>query len=120
MPFKENEMNKYTVTKGDLLVCEGGDIGRAAIWNFNYDICIQNHLHRLRPKGSICVSFFYYALKQLKEKRLIGGKGIGLMGLSSRELHKILIPVPPLVEQERIVDRIESLYHVLNTIEESL
>ena len=120
MPFKENEINKYTVTKGDLLVCEGGDIGRAAIWNFNYDICIQNHLHRLRPKGSICVSFFYYALKQLKEKRLIGGKGIGLMGLSSRELHKILIPVPPLVEQERIVDRIESLYHVLNTIEESL
>ena len=120
MPFKENEMNKYTVTKGDLLVCEGGDIGRAAIWNFNYDICIQNHLHRLRPKGSICVSFFYYALKQLKEKRLIGGQGIGLMGLSSRELHKILIPVPPLVEQERIVDRIESLYHVLNTIEESL
>ena len=45
MPFKENEINKYVVTKGDLLVCEGGDVGRSAIWNFDYDICIQNHLH---------------------------------------------------------------------------
>lgn len=41
MPFKESELNKCTVTKGDLLVCEGGDIGRSAIWNYDYDICIQ-------------------------------------------------------------------------------
>ena len=35
MPFTENEIEKCTVSKGDLLVCEGGDIGRAAIWNLS-------------------------------------------------------------------------------------
>ena len=60
MPFKEIELDKCTVTKGDLLVCEGGDIGRSAIWNYDYDICIQNHIHRLRPKIDLCVPFYYY------------------------------------------------------------
>ena len=120
MPFKESEIDKYTVKKGDLLVCEGGDIGRAAIWSFDYDICIQNHLHRLRPKGCICVPFFYYVLKLLKEKDLMGGKGIGLMGLSSGELHKISIPIPPLTEQKRIVHKVESLYYALDTIDQNL
>ena len=64
MPFKDNELEKCSVTKGDLLVCEGGDIGRAAIWNLNYDICIQNHIHRLRPKVNLCVPFYYYTLPQ--------------------------------------------------------
>ena len=62
MPYKESELDKCTVTKGDLLVCEGGDIGRAAIWNYDFDICIQNHIHRLRPKGELCVAFYYYIL----------------------------------------------------------
>ena len=83
MPFKESELDKCTVTKGDLLVCEGGDIGRSAIWNYDYDICIQNHIHRLRPKINLCVPFYYYTFAYLKENNLIGGKGIGLLGLSS-------------------------------------
>ena len=49
MPFTDSEIEKCTVKKGDLLVCEGGDIGRAAIWQFENEIRIQNHLHRLRP-----------------------------------------------------------------------
>ena len=89
MPFKESELDKCTVTKGDLLVCEGGDIGRSAIWNYDYDICIQNHIHRLRPKINLCVPFYYYTFAYLKENNLIGGKGIGLLGLSSNALHKI-------------------------------
>lgn len=40
MPFTDSEIEKCTVTKGDLLVCEGGDIGRAAIWNFDDEIRI--------------------------------------------------------------------------------
>ena len=41
MSFKESELDKCTVTKGDLLVCEGGDIGRSAIWNYDYDIAFK-------------------------------------------------------------------------------
>ena len=54
MRFNDDEIQKCTVTKGDLLVCEGGDIGRAAIWNYDYDICIQNHIHRLRAYSEVC------------------------------------------------------------------
>ena len=120
MPFKESELNKCTVTKGDLLVCEGGDIGRSAIWNYDYDICIQNHIHRLRPKIDLCVPFYYYTLAYLKENNLIGGKGIGLLGLSSNALHKIEIPLPPLAEQQRIVQKIKKLFSVLDNIQKTL
>ena len=120
MPFKENELDKCTVTKGDLLVCEGGDIGRSAIWNYDYDICIQNHIHRLRPKIDLCVLFYYYTLAYLKENNLIGGKGIGLLGLSSNVLHKIEIPLPPFAEQQRIVQKIEDLFSVLDNIQNAL
>ena len=120
MLFKENELDKCTITKGDLLVCEGGDIGRAAIWNYEYDICIQNHIHRLRPRFNISVLFYYYVMRYLKENNLIGGKGIGLLGLSSNALHKIKMPLPPLAEQQRIVAKIEELFAQLDAIENSL
>ena len=120
MPFRDNELEKCTVQKGDLLVCEGGDVGRSAIWNFDYNICIQNHIHRLRPKGDLNVSFYYYVLRFLKEHNRIGGKGIGLLGLSSNELHKIGMPLPPRKEQDRIVLKIEELFSVLDNIQNAL
>ena len=86
MHYKDCELDKCSITKGDLLVCEGGDVGRAAIWDFNYDICIQNHLHRLRPKLAIlCVPLYYYVFYYLKENNMIGGKGIGILGINSAE-----------------------------------
>ena len=120
MLFKENELEKCTVVKGDLLVCEGGDVGRSAIWNQDYDICIQNHLHRLRPKVELSVRFYYHVLKYLKDNNMIGGKGIGLLGLSSKELHKLPFPLPPLAEQHRIVAKIEELFFSLNRIQKAL
>ena len=120
MLFKENELEKCTVVKGDLLVCEGGDVGRSAIWNQDYDICIQNHLHRLRPKAELSVRFYYHVLKYLKNNNMIGGKGIGLLGLSSKELHKLPFPLPPYNEQQRIVNKIEELFTLLDNIQKSL
>ena len=120
MLFKENELEKCTVVKGDLLVCEGGDVGRSAIWNQDYDICIQNHLHRLRPKAELSVRFYYHVLKYLKDNNMIGGKGIGLLGLSSKELHKLPFPLPPYNEQQRIVNKIEELFTLLDNIQKSL
>ena len=120
MLFKENELEKCTVVKGDLLVCEGGDVGRSAIWNLDYDICIQNHLHRLRPKAELSVRFYYHVLKYLKDNNMIGGKGIGLLGLSSKELHKLPFPFPPYNEQQRIVTKIEELFISLDNIQKAL
>ena len=47
MPFEENELEKYSAIEGDLLICEGGDGGRSAIWDKEYPICFQNHIHRV-------------------------------------------------------------------------
>ena len=116
MPFTEKEQEKCRAQKGDLLVCEGGDIGRAAIWPYEESIMIQNHIHRLRPKAPFSVRFFYYIFYLYKQKGLIGGKGIGIQGLSSRELDKMVIPVPPVNEQHRIVTAVEEKFAVLDTI----
>ena len=107
MYFTENEIGKCQVSQGDLLVCEGGDIGRAAIWLKDYKICIQNHIHRLRSYVPLCTRFYYYVFFLYKYAGWIGGKGIGIQGLSSNALHSLLVPVPPIAEQERIVKRLE-------------
>lgn len=95
MLFTESEIEKCTVKKGDLLVCEGGDIGRAAIWDYDEEIKIQNHIHRLRPYVEICVRFYYYVFLYYKKIGRINGKGIGLQGLSTNALHELIVPLPP-------------------------
>lgn len=113
MFFTQDELQKCTVKKGDLLVCEGGDIGRAAIWSYDHDIRIQNHIHKLRSYVPVCTKFFYYVFYYYKHTGLIGGKGIGIQGLSSGALHKLLLPLPPIKEQERIVNEIVRTWQVL-------
>ena len=113
MPFTDEELGKCTVKKGDLLVCEGGDVGRAAIWPYDYNICIQNHIHRLRAYYPLCTLFYYYVLLLYKGIGKIGGKGIGIQGLSSGALHNIIVPVPPIEEQERIVLKVTELLMLL-------
>ena len=117
MPFTESEIEKCTVKKDDLLVCEGGDIGRAAIWQFDNEIRIQNHLHRLRPYDRIYTKFYYYIMYLYKANGRINGNGIGLQGLSSNALHNIIVPVPPVEEQKRIVDSIDSVLSLIEQIE---
>lgn len=119
MLFKESEIEKCTVKKGDLLVCEGGDIGRSAIWSENYEMRIQNHIHRLRPYvNEICVKFYFYVMMYYKNNGLINGRGIGLQGLSSKRLHAILVPLPDFESQYLITEKIDELFKVITTIEE--
>ena len=114
MRFTDEEIEKCTATFGDLLVCEGGDIGRAAIWNYQYDIRIQNHIHKLRAYKQLCTKFFFWLFYFYKATGRIGGKGIGIQGLSSKALDNILIPLPPLKEQQRIVAQIVFLFEQLH------
>ena len=117
MPFTDKDLERCVVTKGDLLVCEGGDIGRAAIWNYDYDICIQNHIHRLRGKLQLCNLFYYYVFYEYKLINCISSKGTTIQGLSSKEIDTLLIPLPPLAEQRRIVAEIEKWFALIDELD---
>ena len=113
MPFEDGEIERCMAVKGDLLVCEGGDIGRSCIWNYDFPIMLQNHIHKLRPFVTICIEYFYYIFYCYNMAGWIGGKGIGIQGFSSTALHNTLVPLPPLQEQQRIVAQIERLFEQL-------
>ena len=116
MPFTDSEVDKCTVQQGDLLVCEGGDIGRAAIWESATPMRIQNHIHRLRAYVPVCTRFFYYLFYLYKGAGWIGGKGIAIQGLSSNAIHNLLFPLPPLHEQERIVSAIDTALDIVQKL----
>lgn len=110
MFFSDDEVERCTVTKGDILMCEGGAyFGRTAIWNYDYDICFQNHVHRLRPYQEIDLMFFYHIFFFYKSMNMMKAKGTAMPGLSSITLHQMIIPLPPLAEQKRIVAKLEEI-----------
>jgi len=110
MPFEKNEIERCQAIKGDLLVCEGGDVGRACIWEYDFPIMLQNHIHKLRAYYPLCTKYFYYIFYFYNKIGIIGGKGIGIQGFSAKALHNTLVPLPPLSEQKRICSRISELF----------
>ncbi|MBD5497537.1 MAG: restriction endonuclease subunit S [Lachnospiraceae bacterium] len=120
MLFTQDEIDKCTIKKGDLLVCEGGDIGRSAIWDSNSSVMIQNHIHRLRPYCNLNIKLYYYIFWLYKTRGFIEGNGIGLQGLSSNKLHSLLVPLLPLAEQNKIVNRINRLFAIIISVEEAV
>ena len=110
MNFTDEEIKTCSATKGDLLVCEGGaGYGRSAIWNEDYDICLQNHIHKLRPCVSGICDYVYHFIYLLKESNNLVSVGTAMPGLSANRLKGLLLPFPPLSEQRRIVAKLAEL-----------
>ena len=122
MYFNEKELDKCTVKKGDLLVCNGGDVGRAAIWNNEEPICYQNHISRLRPvhRSIVVNKFYYYIFMYLKGKSLLNGKGVAINSLSASDILSMDVPFPPVEEQKRISEEIDVTFALLDTISAEL
>ena len=113
--FTEIELAKYLLQKNDLLICEGGDIGRAAIWDINETMYYQNALHRVRFYGKIFPKFFLYILSLYKALGLLDkkSKGMTIKHFTKSALNSIVIPLPPLLEQKRIIEKIKHLMQLL-------
>ncbi len=118
MHFEESEEQRLALRVGDLLVCEGGDIGRTAIWNGQIQPCYyQNHLYRLRPNCSDVEPTFYMYWMETAWTilRLYGGAGnkTTIPNLSQSRLSSFPVPFPSLSEQRTIA-------RVLRTVDKKL
>lgn len=118
MSIPSRELAEKSLVAGDLLVCEGGEIGRAAIWDGSVErISFQNHLHRLRPVASDVEPRFYVFFLQSAFTQLGIFEGAGnkttIPNLSSGRLAALDVPHPPMPVQKAIVA-------VLGTIREAI
>ena len=114
--FRVEELEKYSVRKGDLLICEGGDIGRAAIWDKDETILYQNALHRVRFNDEILPRYCLLYLRHLKDNGTLDsryGKGVTIKHLVKSSLLSIPILIPPLPEQSRIVEELDQLSNII-------
>ncbi len=106
MYFSPAEARQYRLEEGDVVVCEGGDVGRAAIWKAQLPkVCIQNAVHRVRTKGASLNQFLYYWLFMAKESGiidvLVDRATIG--HLTEEKLREVPFFCPPRNEQGQIV-----------------
>ena len=109
--FEDSELSKYQLNKGDLLICEGGDVGRSAVWDRDEEMYYQNALHRVRFYGNIEPRFFQLLMESYKGAKILDNysKGMTIKHLVQNSLNSIHFPLPPLAEQRRIVEKIKQL-----------
>lgn len=120
MLIRDEELEKCTARKGDLLICEGGEAGRAAVWISDEEVCFQNHVHRARLLGEISPFYAYRFFEKLNMTGEINEhrKGIGISNMSSKALAMIPFPLPPLAEQHRIVAKVDELMALCDQLEQ--
>ena len=119
MLIRDGELERCTARKNDLLICEGGEAGRAAVWESDEEVCFQNHVHRARMLGNVSS---YYAYRIFQKLDLTGEinlyrKGVGISNLSGKALSSIPFPLPPLAEQHRIVAKVDELMALCDRLE---
>ena len=120
MDFTDSEVSQLRLMPNDLLVCEGGDIGRTAIWRGELDVCCyQNHLHRLRAVRDVFYPLFYMYWMQAAYLLfgLYGGTGnkTTIPNLSQSRLKSFVLPLPPLPEQQQIASILSAVDQKIET-----
>ena len=108
MRFKDSELSKFALRAGDLLVCEGGDPGRCAIWNSDEEMYYQKALHRVRAhEGVLDNRYLYYYLVYIgstQEIRQYYTGGATIKHLPAAALNRVKVRYPGLSTQCRIAD----------------
>ena len=111
MPFLESETSRYSVRKGDVVICEGGYPGRAAIWMADEPIHFQKALHRVRFREPEYRSWFLYYLYSQERSGALRRHftGTGIQHFTGEALAKLQVPVPPKAHVQRLEATFEAL-----------
>lgn len=125
MAIPQHELTDKLVAPGDLLVCEGGEIGRAAIWNGEIaTMSFQNHLHRLRPKQKdIDPRFYvYFLLSGFTQLGIFEGAGnkTTIPNLSRNRLAALGVPQPGFEEQRDVAAALARVRQAMKLHDKSL
>jgi len=113
MHFEDDQVERFSLCAGDVLVCEGGEPGRAAVWNGHVaDMKFQKAIHRVRFKVPFEARLLVYLLESLAksgglERRFTGST---IKHFTRESFIQLPIPLPPLPEQRRIVAEIEKQF----------
>ncbi|MCZ0943387.1 MAG: restriction endonuclease subunit S [Gammaproteobacteria bacterium] len=120
IPIEDHEVPRYAVRKGDLVICEGGEPGRCAVWKGEDDkVFIQKALHRVRFTASYSPMFAYYYFRfatvaGLLDKHFTGST---IKHLTGKALEEVLLPICSPAEQAEIVRILNEHLAATNTLE---
>ncbi|WP_246248107.1 restriction endonuclease subunit S [Micromonospora maritima] len=110
MDIPPDQEERFRLRDGDLLVCEGGEVGRCAVWRGADDyMAFQKALHRIRPLGGIEPLYLRYLLENLSRRKVLDlwATGSTIKHLPQEQLRQLPIQLPPLAEQRRVVAALE-------------
>ena len=117
MRFEDNELERYSICYGDLVMCEGGEPGRCAVWKSEEVVFYQKALHRVRAI-EILPEYLYYVIRRF----IISNQyekyytGTTIKHLTGQSLRMLPIPLPPLNEQKLIVEHLQRIIEEIDKI----
>ena len=123
MKIKDEELDRCSAKKGDLLICEGGYPGRSAIWNEDYNIYFQKAVHRVRfflmpDMPYLFNMYLFYLSESDKIEEYLTGEGI--RHLTGVKLKEMKYSLPPLAEQSEIVHILSVLLAKVDKLESQI
>lgn len=113
MDFQPEEVERYSIRYGDLVVCEGGEVGRAAIWWLPEPVCYQKALHRLRARNkesdTVRFAFFIFEMSAKLGVFTAGESKATIAHLPAEKLRRYRFAFPPMEEQSEIAAHLEAV-----------
>ncbi|MFC2537404.1 restriction endonuclease subunit S [Lautropia mirabilis] len=119
MRFEAHELERYSLNAGDIVMCEGGEPGRCALWrDHHHRMMLQKALHRIRPAPQTADStyLYYYFLNTGKQNGFAPYfTGSTIKHLPREQLAKFPIRLPSLSKQQRIGAALSSYDNLITT-----
>jgi type I restriction enzyme S subunit len=122
MHFSKKDREKFTLKSGDIVLCEGGEVGRCAIWRDDMEIYYQKALHRLRGNGGIFPDFFQLYMEKIAGTKLLDNftTRTSIAHLTREKLVQLPVKLPPLSEQKKIAQILSTWDKAITTTEQLL